>query len=124
MIAFGFDEDRGRQRGFVIGADEPEGEILREGGIQQRLMPLAFDQLVRAALRKDRLADTPQPTPFPLVGDHELIPSRNDPTGIGAYISHIRKLDALRISSEFPSESIDLSRTHHNQRRLAGARSF
>jgi hypothetical protein len=59
MAAAGLLEDVLRKRLRVVRADEPERVRVGEGEVQERLVPLALDELVRAALGEDRLADPP-----------------------------------------------------------------
>ena len=60
-----------------------------EGEVEQRLVALALDELVGAALRPDRLADAAQPAPAPGVGVDELAPRGDDARRVGADLGHV-----------------------------------
>ena len=73
----------------VVRAQQPEVRGAREGEVEQRLVALALDELVGAALGPDRLADAPQPAPSPGVGVDELAPRRDDARGVDADLGHV-----------------------------------
>ena len=60
-----------------------------EGEVEQRLVALALDELVGAALGPDRLADAPQPAPRAGVRVDELAPRRDDARGVDADLGHV-----------------------------------
>ena len=65
----------------VVGTEEPPRRRVGERDVQERLVPLALDELVGGALRPDRLADSPhRPVVAQMLLD-ELLPGRDDPGG-------------------------------------------
>ena len=82
-------DDVGAEGVDVVGAQQPEVLGAREGEVEQRLVALALDELVGAALRPDRLADAPQAAPLAGMGVDELAPRGDDARGVGADVGHV-----------------------------------
>ena len=80
-------DDLGGQGLDVVRADEPERRI-REREVEQRLVPLALDELVARAGGPDRLADAAQGQ-IRRVRAHELLPGWDDPGRVGADLLHV-----------------------------------
>jgi hypothetical protein len=120
MAAVGLLDDVGVQRVDVVGAQQPEVLGAREGEVEQRLVALALDELVGAALRPDRLADAPQPAPLSGVGVDELAPGGDDARGVGADVGHDGERHALGLGSELVAQAGDPGGADDDEDRLAG----
>ena len=94
------------ERGGVVRTHQAEAAAPGEGHVEQGLVTLALDELLRAPLRPDRLADASHRT-VPVLA-HELRPGRDDPGGVDPDIGHVGEPNRARGRPELFSEQIDL----------------
>ena len=92
----------------VVGAEEPPWIAGRKGRVEQRFVPLAFGELVRAAPVPDRLSDSPEPPAGAAMPGHEVAPGRDDPGRVGPDSRHVRKKDGIGIRTELRSQHCNL----------------
>ena len=108
MVPFRLRDHRRGQRLGVVGAHQPEAVGAREGEVQQRLVPLALDELVRVPGREDRLADPAQPHAGLGVLVDELLPGGDDSRRVPADHVHVRELHAVGVRPERRTELLEL----------------
>jgi hypothetical protein len=101
--------DHGRiEGGAVVWADEPEVLGIGECKVQERFMPVAFDQLGGAPLGPDRLTDPPQAPPGASVRVGEPSPRGDDPGRVAAELDHVGEPDGRGRLPERLAQQIDL----------------
>ena len=83
-------------------------------------MPLALDELVRAALRPDRLADAAQPRAGAGVPSTNSRQAGMMRAGLCPTVRHVGELDPLGVAAELLAQPLDLRRADDDERRLAG----
>ena len=101
----------------VVGADEVEAVGVGEGGVEQRLVALALDELGGAAAGPDRLADAAQRAG---AAADEVAPRRDDAGRVVADVAHVDELDALGGGAEALAQRPQLRRLEGDHHRLAG----
>jgi hypothetical protein len=111
--------DDGRIEGLeIVGTRQPPCRRLGEGEIEQRLMALALDDLVRGSARPDGLADAPKTPPGGGVLGDELAPRRDDPPRVGADLGHVREPHGVGVTAQLRSQLLDLLVAHDDEDRL------
>ena len=113
-------DDPGVERARVVRTDEPPGRPGVKRKVEERLMPLALDQLRRAATDRDRLADPARAAAVSQGSIGELAPGWDDPGGVRAEIGHVGERDPVGVASERLPQQVDLGRAHRDQHRLVG----
>jgi hypothetical protein len=92
---------------------------MTEGDVQQRLVVLAFDQLVGTAPSPDRLADAAEPPAAREMAGRVVVPCRDDPPRVPTRLAHVGERDPRRVRTQFLLEGLDLVRRDHHEHRLA-----
>ena len=103
----------------VIGADQVEVRGVGEGHIEQRLVALALDQLGRAAVGPDRLADPAHRAPGGGVLVDELLPGGDDARRVGPELGHVGEHDPVGVLAQPRAQQLDLLRPDRDHDRLA-----
>jgi hypothetical protein len=112
-------DDVCRDRPGVVRAEEPEGPRVTEREVEERLVPLAFHQLVGLAVCRDRLAYPPHPHAGRGVPVDEVLPGGDDPRRIASDLRHVGEEDAVALAAELRAEAVDLARRDDDEGRLA-----
>jgi hypothetical protein len=107
-----------RQAGLVIGADQRKRAGVCEREVEQRLVPLALGDLLRRALRPDRLADPVQPLAAAGVPVDEVAPHGDDAGRIAPCGLHVDELDASRGVAEPAAQRLLAGRQHGDEHGL------
>jgi hypothetical protein len=116
----GLADDVGVEGVDVVGAQQPEVLNAREGEVEQRLVALALDELVGAAIGPDRLPDAPQATPLPAMGVDELTPCGDDARRVDADLGHVGEGHAVGPGAELLAQAGDPGGADDDERRLVG----
>lgn len=120
MAGLGLGDHVGVELHGVVGADQVEVRGGGEGDVEQRLMALALDELGRAALGPDRLADPAHRATQAGVRVDELLPGGDDARRIGAQLGHVGEHDLLGVGAEALAQQVDLRGPDGDHDRLAG----
>jgi len=123
MAAARFGDDRGRQRGGVVGAEQAEVRRGREGEVEEGLVALALDQLGGTAPGPDRLADAARGRVV-LAAGHEVAPDGDDPRRVRADVGHVRKAHAVCPALERGHEGGDPVGAQRHQHPLPAAQAL
>jgi hypothetical protein len=104
----------------VVGAQQVKVRSVGEGDVEQCLVALALDELGRAAVRPDRLADPAHRAPGGRVRVDELLPGGDDARRVGPELGHVREHDPVGVVTEACAQQRDLLRRDRDHDRLAG----
>jgi hypothetical protein len=100
MAACGLLQHRLGQRVSVVRAQQPQRGVGLDRQVQQRLVQLALDELGRPPTGPDRLTDAShRPVPAAALVD-ERPPRGDDPSRVGAELSHVDVLHAWRVGAD------------------------
>src|SRR5690349_1253187 len=81
----------------VVWAQQPPRLALTERDVEQRLVPLALDQLIARAPIPDRLADSAQPFAAGAMLIHEVAPRRDDARWVRSDLGHVCEQHLVRV---------------------------
>ena len=101
----------------VVGAEEPPGRRGRERDVQELLVALALDELLAAAVGRDRLADPAHLAAG--VSLDEVLPGRDDPGRVRTDLRHVGEEHLLGLTVQRVPEELDLAGRDDDEHRLA-----
>jgi hypothetical protein len=104
----------------VVRAQEAEGGCVGEREVEQRLVALTFDELVRLAVGRDRFADAADRPSLRGLLVEEPAPSGDDSGRVRPDLVHVRKQDLVAVAVQLVPDLLDLRRAQNDQDRLPG----
>src|SRR5215211_4376361 len=100
VTAMGFLDHRWVERSKVVRTNQPERNLRINRHIEQRLMQLAFENLLGSPPRPNRLADSAYGTAVARVLIHKLLPGRDDACWVLAELGHVNELDLASLGPQ------------------------
>jgi hypothetical protein len=110
-------DHRRLERLGVIGAQESPARRGRKGDVQELLVALALDELLAAAVGRDRLADSTYLAAGVLFD--EVLPGRDDPRRVRTDLRHVGKEHLRGLAVQRIPEELDLAGRDDDEHRLA-----